>query len=1827
MIDSRTGSFNGRAGGRDELYITQLIKKFRDGVFGVLFVMAKDTSLPKEFVIMGMIIDFCQLLSFSMTNVFPWNTTLTSALSTILLFIRFEWYLEGSAISVMLIFYTCLFMVTGLLVIAAYVGYEFSEKNFKNLWTLKVLRSVAGLFVTVLYIPILTVFIAMLDCSEQDDNLFDCFDMWHMINIIASVVISILFMALSLLVAATFYEDDPLGDAGLARPHARLDAFYLFMKTLITIMFTLFEKNSQDKSLVQWCLIGLLVFVGLSVTYLNIMYLPYYNFGYCQLRAALMTIFTWSTFCLVITKIINDEDNSTGALMFYIGAPLLGIAASLLCSKRRLQIVRYPKSKLGSPYEVEMKARFFFEDVINSVMKSREESAGAAIDTVNIDSKTSEFALIINEFGYEDKIDKNSTIKSLKAGREERINMISIDNLKAVERLYQEASTVFSVSASLHLFWAKLYLIYFQDIGKTVEHLSLAETKSPSFDEEFTIFRQRQMLQDKVKREDSINNSEDGKINGESSGDIISFIAFQKHMEDSRKYSRRCAMHYMELWSEVLADTPDLHAIHTLAGKITVALELANSHYQKVLRLSPQNESLLFEYAEFLSSAAQDTKKSESFRKKAVEIKEVKERKNGENSESALGNFLIEDKNAVFVINGKPLEEGDPKLGTIEEVNFTASNLLKAYVPSNFASVNFFETILPYPFNVMYIRDIHNWSKTGTAELFNTVQRVFVQTLATRNLIPVELIMLPNNFRQGKPFSFLVVLRERLVKQYFMLVDQKTRAVLAISQCRELLGRDTKDVVVDADDVKTMRETNKAPKISIDDLIPEVYKNTSVFETAQGHIADIFQINQSSGVPEAKKYVVHLATVDAYDESVDILTIDPIQAKSSFLIQKKGKARRGSIAPTGAAYEANLVVDAAEQESLTREIIKFSEKNSLGHEEESVEMKVDVDTLLRIIMQNADFYNISKPPQNVTKSQQKDIKKRKRRKSVLEKQSMVNLTPAGDSLSDISIALEERSQTKAISVMLELENANNEGLNVPQEGKAKISVSPRSQRRFFMNKNAQQVIEEDQPATSISKSSVHGSTSVFSNRSIDTSSDNENISPESSKSSAATAAVGSTLSSSKTMSTRQVFEPVFLKPIGSSQLDPPSPGISGGLETPRYLNEELTDVEVTLNSSKARFKQQHSDEQKHGNEQLKIEFHSSLEDLIVKPYSTALPNETNEKSCSVIYTSLGERMAEIMADKRWRYILSPLKVSVYFSMVMFLCLAITLTVLYNVYSTNIKNDIGSINLVGNVQETCNVLADLVRSLSLVAEGSTLATSGAVLLSELKSTVSLLHSLFIQLEGSIGDMPEIARDQYMNGLISITNINVQGISTSENIVTRQAIIDTISYGKQVSEMPVADILIYKRQVYWLVVNIHGSIQSGLTNFREKYGDDMNEQADDLKNVMMIVCFAGMSLAAVLFFCVLIPVVRRMNAKRYELIYIFLQLPKTVVAHLKLAALIRADAIEKDPLVNERSFRENVKLFGSEEYSVDEEGKRIFTPKKGGRQLLKTYITFSLVFLIAAIFFIYAYLVTDKAVSANSHSSAEIILLAQQRRILVSSIMFSTREYGLQSSVTSVNEGDAQSLIDQLQNLEESVTYGSSALGLSVDNAFDARNPSNDDILFKDGCLFEAVFNPSLQTLSAAISTCATFQSKITNGLYPGLIEYRQAMQDVISQFSLRSSSLSSAQYAATTVNNSLLAQEEQFEYPTLQNSCLSSALFYRDETENVINNSGLLLLIGLFMLIALYVLLCLALYIPLFSLLQSEVNRTLMLYPHVLQRNTQEPLEFAYPAGYQNSFNH
>lgn len=153
-------------------------------------------------------------------------------------------------------------------------------------------------------------------------------------------------------------NSDPTALHPLARPSSRTTVIQLVVRLVFTVVFPLLQPQPS----LRWVLILLYVVGCATVAFVFTWQLPYYRFGYNELRCVEYWMLTWVGLCLALIQIINDAAQSGLTIMMFLCLPMIAALALMTVRWRRRRIKKTPVLELASAEEVELKVRFLLDD-------------------------------------------------------------------------------------------------------------------------------------------------------------------------------------------------------------------------------------------------------------------------------------------------------------------------------------------------------------------------------------------------------------------------------------------------------------------------------------------------------------------------------------------------------------------------------------------------------------------------------------------------------------------------------------------------------------------------------------------------------------------------------------------------------------------------------------------------------------------------------------------------------------------------------------------------------------------------------------------------------------------------------------------------------------------------------------------------------------------------------------------------------------------------------------------------------------------------------------------------------------------------------------------------------------------------------------------------------------------------------------------------------------------------------------------------------------------------------------------------------------------------
>jgi len=210
----------------------------------------------------------------------------------------------------------------GLTILTAY-NYHFDLPH--SSFVLRILRAVATLSTTILFLPLSSVLIRGLGCTaSHSDWMGTGLECWSPGRIVIAVILAILligFALLSLIVTTVYVDRNPVSQSWIAKTNGRIDAFALGVKFTLAFLY-----NAVGTKLIGAAgTTVFLILVGIITTWLYATYQPFVRAWVNAFNAGMWAIFTLSAVCLGLAQATGSPDSTY--LLLYVGAPAVFAAA------------------------------------------------------------------------------------------------------------------------------------------------------------------------------------------------------------------------------------------------------------------------------------------------------------------------------------------------------------------------------------------------------------------------------------------------------------------------------------------------------------------------------------------------------------------------------------------------------------------------------------------------------------------------------------------------------------------------------------------------------------------------------------------------------------------------------------------------------------------------------------------------------------------------------------------------------------------------------------------------------------------------------------------------------------------------------------------------------------------------------------------------------------------------------------------------------------------------------------------------------------------------------------------------------------------------------------------------------------------------------------------------------------------------------------------------------------------------------------------------------------------------------------------------------------
>lgn len=267
--------------------------------------------------------------------------------------------------------------------VAIYVGLlawavrAFTRGDIASMWPIHLLAKIGNFASGVAFIPAFYLLLTVFQC--QDDEVpywigagFNCNSGAHLAIEIVSCILAVSFLAVSCMIALTYYESHNLSSNLAAKSHGRVEFVVLVLKSICVLIIGVVHDYVGPSK--DWAVVG--TNLGAAIVWIAAFYIfmPYTHHSMNRIYTAIGTSYLYAGICLAV-QTATTTWGAAPAAFIYIGMPTSFLAGIYLADYRQQMIVSVPVSKMSTPFEVDLKARYMLQGAVDATLAAYAHAA------------------------------------------------------------------------------------------------------------------------------------------------------------------------------------------------------------------------------------------------------------------------------------------------------------------------------------------------------------------------------------------------------------------------------------------------------------------------------------------------------------------------------------------------------------------------------------------------------------------------------------------------------------------------------------------------------------------------------------------------------------------------------------------------------------------------------------------------------------------------------------------------------------------------------------------------------------------------------------------------------------------------------------------------------------------------------------------------------------------------------------------------------------------------------------------------------------------------------------------------------------------------------------------------------------------------------------------------------------------------------------------------------------------------------------------------------------------------------------------------------------
>ena len=626
----------------DETNLNKIKNSLKHSIYGVLYTLTKDLNTHFVLIVILSIIETCQFFAFSFHPVLQssWNSKTNSrsnAFYTAFIKLHFVNYFLNSErqFPYLLLIYFFLLLLLVMIALIIYIAYSFNRGFFSLSWPISLLRMMLTFLLTIIYLPLLRLYLSIYQCDSETNNNFyinsmKCFSDYHFIHVVLGGISIIILFVISWVGVICFYQNynysfnsnNNLNDVSVnniidIHKNSDCDKIKFFVKTVLAITFT-FIYTHKDISYsigvtAEWVIIIILNVFSIYYFLYVCTKQPYLNSYLQTFHSTLSAVYAWLNACLAFTKFIKYLYNYEGGVYFFITGTVLIIIVmifNMYLPKEDKLIkavnININHNKKGAEIQKQL---YHMIELITTRAKSRENEMilrGAI--------KTHENVCIFNDCPL--KLVKNSFISQIDVFT--KSTQVTTILLNFVNRVYTKGISRFPNCIDLRIDYILFLFVYQKQRLKALSEIEGLMKHTLSFEKEFIVFKIKRMILDVQDNTTytSINANKKGVSSLQVAAlDIIdneASIAYESHYRQCQNTVLVSSKLFLDFWSMLSNSNnlPDIFKLNSLGEKINDCLKNIDNHWNRMQHYKPNDFKALKFYSSFVAQILNNKEKA-----------------------------------------------------------------------------------------------------------------------------------------------------------------------------------------------------------------------------------------------------------------------------------------------------------------------------------------------------------------------------------------------------------------------------------------------------------------------------------------------------------------------------------------------------------------------------------------------------------------------------------------------------------------------------------------------------------------------------------------------------------------------------------------------------------------------------------------------------------------------------------------------------------------------------------------------------------------------------------------------------------------------------------------------------------------------------------------------------------------------------------------------------------------------------------------------------------------------------------------------------------------